>query len=208
MKSKVILITGGSSGIGKAVGLYLTGLGHTVYGTTRDKSKYPSFKSFPLLEMDVRQPKTINKAIHLLIEKESKLDVLINNAGIGITGPMEETPNEEILKAFATNFNGPINVINEVLPHMRKQRCGLVINITSIAGYMGLPFRGIYSASKAALNIVTESYRLETKNFGIDFTTLAPGDFAINIAAGRFHSPVKDNLSLIHICPCRRSYAL
>lgn len=193
MKSKVILITGGSSGIGKAIGEHLKGIGYTVYGTTRNKGNYPKFSEFPLLEMDVRKSETIKSAISTLLEKEARIDVLVNNAGIGITGPMEETPHEEIVKAFATNFNGPLRVINEVLPVMRNQNSGLIINITSIAGYMGLPFRGIYSASKAALEIVTESYRLETKSFGVHFTTLAPGDFATNIASGRYHTPVYDN---------------
>lgn len=201
MNSKVILITGGSSGIGKAIGLYLVGKGHIVYGTTRDASKYPNFRSFPLLEMDVRNPETIKKSVAQLFKQETRIDVLVNNAGIGITGPMEETPHEEILKAFATNFNGPLSVINEVLPIMRRQRNGLIINITSIAGYMGLPFRGVYSASKAALELVTESYRMETKEFGVQFTTVAPGDFATNIAAGRYHAPVlKDS-------PYRQNYS-
>lgn len=193
MKTKVVLITGGSSGIGKAIGLHLKEKGYKVYGTTRSTLKYPSFLDFPLLEMDVRNIETIKSCIAALLEKESRIDVLVNNAGIGITGPMEETPHEEVLKAFATNFNGPLCVINEVLPIMRKQKDGLIINITSIAGYMGLPYRGIYSASKAALELVTESYRMETKSFGIKFTTLAPGDFATNIASGRYHTPVYEN---------------
>ncbi|WP_419211703.1 SDR family oxidoreductase [Maribacter sp. X9] len=193
MKSKVVLITGGSSGIGKAIGICLKGKGYIVYGTTRDTSKHTTFSEFPLLDMDVRNRETIKKTIELLLEKESRIDVLINNAGIGITGPMEETPPEEILKAFATNFNGPISVINEVLPYMRTQGSGLIINITSIAGYMGLPYRGVYSATKAALELITESYRMETKKFGVHFTTLAPGDFATNIASGRYHTPVFDN---------------
>lgn len=193
MKSKVILITGGSSGIGKAIGLHLVEKGYNVYGTTRDTTKYASFSGFPLLEMDVRNVETIKKAVTQLLERESRIDVLINNAGIGITGPMEETPQEEIIKAFATNFNGPLSVINQVLPIMRAQKNGLIINITSIAGYMGLPYRGIYSASKAALELVTESYRLETKSFGVKFTTLAPGDFATNIASSRYHTPIYEH---------------
>lgn len=193
MKTKVVLITGGSSGIGKAIGIHLKEKGYIVYGTTRNKSKYPSFSDFPLLEMDVRKEETIKGCIASLLELEHRIDVLINNAGVGITGPMEETPHEEVLKAFATNFNGPLNVMNTVLPVMREQKKGLIINITSIAGYMGLPFRGIYSASKGALEIVTESYRMETKAFGVKLTTLAPGDFATNIASGRYHTPVYES---------------
>ncbi|WP_405397267.1 SDR family oxidoreductase [Maribacter sp. Asnod2-G09] len=193
MKKKVVLITGGSSGIGKAIGIHLKEKGYKVYGTTRSKSKYPSFSDFPLLEMDVRNVETIKSCITSLLALENRIDVLINNAGVGITGPMEETPHEEVLKAFATNFNGPLNVMNNVLPVMREQKDGLIINITSIAGYMGLPYRGIYSASKGALEIVTESYRMETKAFGVKLTTLAPGDFATNIASGRYHTPVYEN---------------
>ncbi|WP_291864119.1 SDR family oxidoreductase [Maribacter sp.] len=190
MERKIVLITGGSSGIGKSIGTYLSKKGYVVYGTTRNVDKYPDFNPFSLLQMDVRSVESISIAFKELILKEGRVDVLINNAGVGITGPIEETPNEEILNVFDTNFNGPINVIKGVLPLMRKQNIGLIINITSIAGYMGLPYRGIYSATKGALGIVTESLRMETKDFGIKITTLAPGDFATNIAAGRYHSPV------------------
>jgi NAD(P)-dependent dehydrogenase (short-subunit alcohol dehydrogenase family) len=191
MERKIILITGGSSGIGKAVGVFLTSKGFTVYGTTRDPLKHPDFTDFELLSMDVRNPDSIKAVVDSLIQKEGRLDVVVNNAGIGITGPLEETPNIEILRAFDTNFNGPLNVIKAVLPQMRLQNHGLIINITSIAGYMGLPFRGIYCATKGALELITESFRLETKAFGVHFTCLAPGDFATNIASGRYHAPVQ-----------------
>lgn len=193
MNSKVVLITGGSSGIGKAIGTYLTSRGFIVYGTTRNLKNYGHFEDFQLLEMDVTNTASIQQAVHVLIAKEKKIDVLINNAGIGITGPLEETPYEEITKTFDTNFNGPIHMIKAVLPHMRKARKGLIINITSIAGYMGLPYRGIYSATKGALGIVTEALRMETKDFGIHIANIAPGDFATNIVAGRFHAPVLED---------------
>ncbi|NKI25912.1 SDR family oxidoreductase [Arenibacter sp. 6A1] len=193
MEGKVVLITGGSSGIGKSIGIFLKSKGFKVYGTTRNLSRYPDFKEFELLELDVRDVNTIQEAVAQLIAKEGRVDVLVNNAGVGITGPIEETPHEEILKAFDTNFNGPLHMSKAVLPHMRNQKSGLVINITSIAGYMGLPYRGIYSASKGALELVTEALRMETKGFGISFTNLAPGDFATNIASGRYHVPVKEN---------------
>lgn len=188
--NKVVLITGGSSGIGKAVGIYLTTKGYKVYGTTRNKSNYSDFKHFELLELDVTKSETIQRAVNQLLAKESKIDVLVNNAGIGITGPVEEIADEEIVKHFETNYFGAVKVMKGVLPQMRKQQSGLIINVTSIAGHMGLPFRGIYSASKAALEITTEAMRMETKAFGIHITNLAPGDFATNIAGGRFHAPV------------------
>lgn len=187
--SKVVLITGGSSGIGKSIGEFLHEKGFTVYGTSRNPEKVQS-SVFPLVALDVRDSNSIKKAIEIVIKNEKCLDVVINNAGVGITGPIEEIPTEEIRSHFETNFFGPIEVMKAVLPQMRTQKSGLIINITSIAGYMGLPYRGIYSASKGALELITEALRMETKSFGIHITNIAPGDFATNIAAGRYHAPV------------------
>ena len=191
--SKVVLITGGSSGIGKAIGEFLSAKGFTVYGTSRNPEKYNNDFPFSLLKMDVTQQDSISETISHIISKENKIDVVINNAGVGITGPIEETPDIEIKRAFETNLYGPINIIKGVLPQMRKQRSGLIINITSIAGYMGLPYRGIYSATKAALEITAEAFRMEIKQFGIRMTNIAPGDFATNIVAGRYHVPILEN---------------
>lgn len=185
--SKVVLITGGSSGIGKSIGEFLTEKGFKVYGTSRNPEKYTNSK-FAILALDVKDVTTIKSTVKTIIEKEGRLDVLINNAGAGITGPIEEIPEVEIKNNFETNFFGPINVIKSVLPQMRKQQSGLIINITSIAGYMGLPYRGVYSASKGALELITEAFRMELKDFNIKMTNVAPGDFATNIAAGRYHA--------------------
>lgn len=189
---KVVLITGGSSGIGKAIGEYLSERGYQVFGTSRNPEKIKK-SSFPLLKLDVSDARSIELAISEIINQAKKIDVVINNAGVGITGPIEETPESEIKKAFDTNFHGPINVIKAVLPQMRKQGFGHILNVTSIAAYMGLPYRGIYSASKAALEITIEAMRMETMQFGIKMTNIAPGDFATNIAAGRYHAPELDD---------------
>ncbi|WP_298953852.1 SDR family oxidoreductase [uncultured Nonlabens sp.] len=186
---RVVLVTGGSSGIGKAIALFLQDKNYTVYGTSRNPDRYPD-SSIKLLALDVQDQNSIHNAVNLLLEKEGKIDVLINNAGVGITGPMEETPIDQVKNAMDTNFYGPLRVLQAVLPVMRKQKSGRVINITSIAGYMGLPYRGIYSASKGALEIATEAYRMECAHLNIHFSNVAPGDFATNIAAGRFHAPV------------------
>lgn len=187
--SKVILITGGSSGIGKAVGEFLHHKGFTVYGTSRNPERITT-SIFSLVQLDVRNFESIQKAVAEIITKTGRLDVVINNAGVGITGPLEEIPTEEIKNNFETNFFGPIEVMKAVLPQMRSQKTGLIINITSIAGYMGLPYRSVYSASKGALELITEALRMEVKSFGIQITNVAPGDFATNIAAGRFHAPL------------------
>ncbi|BDU27150.1 SDR family oxidoreductase [Flavobacterium sp. GSB-24] len=187
--NKVVLITGGSSGIGKSIGEFLHQKGFVVYGTSRNPEKVLN-SVFPLVALDVRNSDSIQKAVSKIIETSGRLDIVINNAGVGITGPLEEIPTEEIRNNFETNFFGPIEVMKAALPQMRKQNSGLIINITSIAGYMGLPYRSVYSASKGALELITEALRMEVKSFGIEITNVAPGDFATNIAAGRYHAPV------------------
>lgn len=187
--NKVVLITGASSGIGKSIGEFLHQKGFVVYGTSRNPEVLQN-SVFPLLALDVRNVDSIHSAVQKVIELSGKIDVVINNAGVGITGPLEELPSQEIKNNFETNFFGPIEVIKAVLPQMRMQKSGLIINITSIAGYMGLPYRSIYSASKGALELITEALRMEVKSFGIHITNIAPGDFATNIASGRYHAPL------------------
>jgi NAD(P)-dependent dehydrogenase (short-subunit alcohol dehydrogenase family) len=187
--SKVVLITGGSSGIGKSIGEFLHQKGFIVYGTSRNPEKVLN-SIFPLVALDVREVESIHLAVAQIIQSTGRLDVVINNAGVGITGPLEEIPMEEIKNNFDTNFFGPIAVMKAVLPQMRQQKSGLIVNVTSIAGYMGLPYRSVYSASKGALELITEALRMEVKSFGIQITNVAPGDFATNIAAGRFHAPI------------------
>ncbi|HEX8561994.1 MAG TPA: SDR family oxidoreductase [Flavobacterium sp.] len=187
--NKVVLITGASSGIGKSIGEFLHQKGHTVYGTSRNPEGIQT-SLFPLIALDVRDSESIAAAVVNVITTAGRLDILINNAGVGISGPLEEIPLNEIKNNFDTNFFGPIEVMKAVLPHMREQRSGLIINITSIAGYMGLPYRSVYSASKGALSLITEALRMEVKSFGIRITDVAPGDFATNIAQRRYHAPV------------------
>jgi NAD(P)-dependent dehydrogenase (short-subunit alcohol dehydrogenase family) len=158
--SKVVLITGGSSGIGKSIGEFLHHKGFVVYGTSRNPERILN-SIFPLLALDVRNTDTIQKAVAKIIATSGRLDIVINNAGVGITGPIEEIPMAEIKNNFETNLFGPIEVMKAVLPQMRAQKSGLIINITSIAAYMGLPYRGIYSASKGALELITEALRME-----------------------------------------------
>ena len=192
---KVVLITGASSGIGKSIAAYLSQKNFKVYGTSRNPEKMAS-GDFEMIQLDVTEPQSIKEAVEEISNREGKIDILINNAGVGITGPIEETPESEIKKAFDTNYFGPLNVIKNVLPLMRAGGGGLIINITSIAGYMGLPYRGIYSATKGALEITAEAYRMELKQFNIKMTNVAPGDFATNIAAGRYHAPIKKGFPL------------
>lgn len=190
--SKVVLITGGSSGIGKIVGHFLQEKGYVVFGTSRTPEAVID-SSFPLLALDVRDTQSIQSCVADVVARAGKIDVLINNAGVGITGPLEELPAEAIKNNFETNLFGPIEMMKAVLPFMREQKSGMIINITSIAGYMGLPYRSIYSSSKGALELLTEAVRMEVKPFGIHITNVAPGDFATAIASRRYHAPILEN---------------
>ena len=189
MSTKVVLVTGASSGIGKSIAQTLKQKGFTVYGTARNPKNYPD-SMIPLLPLDVTDEQTIHTCISNLMVKEERIDVLINNAGRGINGTVEEMPIKEAKHIFDTNFFGAVAVAQAVIPHMRMQESGYIVNITSIAGFMGLPFRGFYSASKSALNIITESMRMELKPFGIEVCSLAPGDFATDIASRRYNAPI------------------
>lgn len=189
---KTVLITGATSGIGNSIGKFLAQKGYSVYGTGRNP-KQEEKDGIRFVSMDVTKTETIKKAIHFVLEKEGKIDFLINNAGMGITGPIEETPDEEIERVFEVNFFGAIKTTKAVLPSMRENGGGFIINITSIAGYMGLPYRGIYSATKGALELTTEAFRMELKDFNIKMANIAPGDFSTNIAAGRYHAPLLEN---------------
>ncbi len=190
MNKKVVLVTGASSGIGRSISLALVREGYTVHGCCRSAASYPDITEYKLHSMDVTKPEQIRWVLNELIEESGRLDVLVNNAGKGITGPIETTPVEEMERVFDLNVYGPVRVIQEALPHMRRLgNGGTVINISSIAGYMGLPFRGVYSASKSALNMITESLRLECSQSDIRFCTVDPGDFATEIGQRRYHTP-------------------
>ncbi|RZJ72939.1 SDR family oxidoreductase [Flavobacterium sp.] len=186
---KTILITGASSGLGKAVAEYLFHKGHNVFGTSRNPEKVLN-SPFPLLALDLNKPETIKRCVDKVVGIAGSIDVLVNNAGVGILGPLEEIPTDEIRSHFETNLFGPIEVMKAAIPHMRAQKSGHIINITSIAGYTGLPFRGAYSASKGALELLTEAIRMEVKGFGIEVCNLAPGEFATDIASRRYYTPL------------------
>ncbi len=179
----VILVTGGSSGIGQAICQYLARQGHTVYGTSRKVKTQPT--DFKLLEMDVQNETSVYRAIAELINTEGKIDVLVNNAGLGIAGPLEETALDDIKNVFETNVFGIIRTCQAVLPYMRRQKNGHIINVSSIAGELGLPFRGIYSASKSSVEMISEALRMEVKTFNIKVSVVQPGDFKTNINQNR-----------------------
>ena len=181
--SKVILITGTSSGFGKSIAQKLHSQGHTVIGTSRNGDKINSI--FKTMKLDINNYEMSKSLINKIIESHGRIDILINNAGINITGPLETTDMSDLKKLFDTNFFSHINMIQNVLPNMRSNKQGLIINITSIAGYLGLPFWGAYCASKSSFNIIAESLNIELKKHNINIVNIAPGDYKTEIASNR-----------------------
>lgn len=172
---KVILITGISSGFGKETASLLAKQGHKVYGTVRKETD--SDPLVQVLRMDLSDSDSITAAVAALLQKEERIDVLINNAGMHTGGPIETTPLETIRLQMNTNFLGVVQLTQLVLPVMRKQRGGTIINISSIGGLMGLPYQGIYSAGKFALEGISEALRMEVREFNIKVVVINPGDF-------------------------------
>ena len=187
--SKIVLITGASSGLGRVTALYLKKQGYVVYGTSRNPNRYKNSKFYELLYLDLNELNSLQKVVDEILNKEGRIDVLINNAGSGIIGPMEELKLSALKSNFETNCYGPLKLMQAVIPEMRKNGNGFIINITSIGCAFGLPFRGGYSASKGAFSLLTESIRMEVKEFGINICTIAPGDFNSDISSRRYYSP-------------------
>ncbi len=188
---KVVLITGASSGLGKATANFLAEQGYLVYGTCRNPKKYENPDKYQLIPLNLNEVNTIQNAVDIVMKNEERIDILINNAGTGIIGPVEELEMSAIQSNFETNLFGPLKLIQTILPQMRKQQNGFIINITSIGCTIGLPYRGGYSASKGALSLLTEAIRMEVSSFGINVCTVSPGDFISDIASRRYYAPLK-----------------
>lgn len=182
--TKVVLITGISSGFGKATAEILSGKGYKVYGISRKQSDNLT-GSIKVLQADVTDAVSVQKAVSTLLSKEGRIDILINNAGMGISGSIEDSSPEDIGLQMNTNFTGYVNMIQAVLPAMRKQGGATIVNISSIGGVMGLPYQGFYSASKFAVEGLSEALRMELKPYKIKIIVIRPGDFFTNFTANR-----------------------
>jgi len=183
-KSKVILVTGASSGIGAAIAKRLAKR-YTVFGTSRKAGATPPAASVRMLAMDVREEKSIADAVAQLLKDAGRIDVLVNNAGYGIAASIEDTRPDDMLRQLDTNFLGPLRVCQAVLPAMRAQGSGRIVQISSLAARIGIPFQGAYSASKSALKGMTEALSMEVKPFGIDVVMVEPGDTKSNFTSAR-----------------------
>jgi NAD(P)-dependent dehydrogenase (short-subunit alcohol dehydrogenase family) len=192
-RQRIVLITGTSSGIGKACAQILHQGGYKVYGTSRNapqSSASPGKKegqpaTFELIPMDVTSDESVKQGIELIMAREGRLDVVVNNAGCGFAGAVEDTHMDEAREQLETNFFGVFRVCRAVLPIMRQQGEGYLINISSLGGLIGIPFQGMYSASKFAIEGLTEALRMEVQPYGIQVTLIEPGDFRTSFTANR-----------------------
>jgi NAD(P)-dependent dehydrogenase (short-subunit alcohol dehydrogenase family) len=183
---KVVLITGASSGIGKACACHLSARGYRVFGTQRRAPEpWAASAGIEILKMDVDDDESVIEGVNTVLASAGRIDAVVNNAGFALMGAVEDTSIEEAKSQLETNFFGVLRVCRSVLPAMRSQGGGHIINVSSLAGILGLPFSGLYSASKFALEGMTESLRLETRRFGIKVVLVEPGDFNTAITATR-----------------------
>jgi short-subunit dehydrogenase len=181
---KVVLVTGASSGLGHAIAKALTAKNHRVFGSAR-APRADASDGFTTLALDVTQDESVAACIAEIIRAAGRIDAVVNNAGFGIAGAIEDTTSAEALSQFETNFFGTHRVCRAVLPHLRAQRAGLIINMSSLAGRISLPYQGFYSATKFAIEAYTEALRMEVRPFGIAVSMIEPGDFATSFTANR-----------------------
>jgi short-subunit dehydrogenase len=190
---KVILITGISSGFGKETARLLAENGNIVYGTVRKEPETSGPVQY--LRMDLTDINSVNEVVSNVLVKEGRIDILINNAGMHTGGPIETLPSEYIKLQMDTNFMGMVHLTRAVLPVMRKQGGGKIINVSSIGGLMGLPFQGYYSAAKFAVEGFSEALRMEVNQFNIKVILINPGDFHTNNSANRRNFLVPEGIN-------------
>lgn len=181
--TRVVLITGASSGIGRACGVHLAARGWRVLGTSRKAQS--DADGVEILPMDVDDDDSVAAGVAEALRRAGRIDAVVNNAGYSLAGSIEDTSIAEAKAQLETNFFGVLRVCRAVLPVMREQRRGHIVNISSLAGTFGLPFAGLYSASKFALEGMSESLRYETRRYGIRVALVEPGDFRTEITARR-----------------------
>jgi short-subunit dehydrogenase len=191
MTSRIVLITGASAGFGNASAEHLSRLGHRVYGTSR-RAEFPDpigpRSSLQMIPMDVCDDDSVRRAIDFVHKQEGRIDVIVNNAGIGLAGAIEDTSVEEAKALFETNFFGVLRVCRAALPIFRAQQSGLIVNVSSLGGLVTIPFQGFYSASKYALESMSDALRMELRPFGVHVALIEPGDFKTGFTESRSFS--------------------
>ncbi|VVE23186.1 oxidoreductase [Pandoraea terrigena] len=178
---KVVVITGVSSGIGRAVAMKFAEQGCQVFGTVRDTAKAQAIPGVALVEMDVRDEASVQQGIQAVIAQAKRIDVLVNSAGVTLLGATEETSIAEAQTLFDTNLFGLLRTIQAVLPCMRKQHAGRIVNISSVLGFLPAPYMALYSASKHAVEGLSETLDHEVRQFGIRVALVEPSFTKTNL---------------------------
>ena len=181
----VVLVTGASSGFGAAIAEALHARGFCVYGTTRAVPAPEPGGGYRAIAMDVDSDASVTAGIEGILRDRGRIDVLVNNAGFGVAGAIEDTTVEEARAQMETNLFGTHRLCRAVLPVMREQRSGRIVNMSSLAGLVSVPFQAFYCATKFAVEAYTESLRMEVRPFGIHVSMIEPGDFATGFTARR-----------------------
>lgn len=174
---KVCLVTGASSGIGRATALELLRAGHTVYGAARRVERMEPLREAGghVIGMDVTKDPDVERAVQTVVDEQGRIDVLVNNAGIGLYGAAEDVPIDRVREEFEVNLFGPARLAQLVLPHLRAQRSGTIVNVSSMGGAIALPLGAWYHASKHALEAYSDSLRQEVGRFGVRVVIIQPG---------------------------------
>ncbi|MFC4924362.1 oxidoreductase [Delftia deserti] len=180
-KSKVVLITGVSSGIGRATAIKFATQGCRVFGTVRNTEKAHAIPGVTLIEMDIRDEASVLRGIDSIIGQAARIDVLVNSAGVTLLGAMEETSVAEAQTLFDTNLFGLLRTIQAVLPHMRAQHAGRIVNVSSVLGFLPAPYMALYSASKHAVEGLSETMDHEVRQFGIRVALVEPSFTKTNL---------------------------
>ena len=191
MSAPVAIVTGGSSGIGRATALELVRRGCRVYEFSRRSAEVPGVTH---LGCDVSDEGQFADAVREVHRREGRIDILVNNAGFGISGAAEFTENEQAKKLLDVNLFGMVNGCKAVLPIMREQGKGRIVNLSSVAAPCAIPFQAWYSVSKAAVSTYTAALNGEVKPFGVSITAVMPGDIRTGFTAAREKSPVGDDV--------------
>lgn len=184
LSNQVVLISGCSSGIGRALALELATRGQQVFASARklDALADLSHPNLRKLSLDVTDDSSIATAIASVIQQAGRIDMLINNAGFTLIGPLAELPLDGVRQVFDTNLVGPVAMIQAVFPHLSRQRSGRIVNVGSVVGLLPTPFASVYCASKAAVHMLSEVLRMEVAPFGIDVIEVQPGAVRSSIA--------------------------
>ncbi len=172
---KVVLVTGVSSGIGREMAQLLAERGFRVFGSARDPRRVDAISGVEMLQLDVTDDASATESVQSVLREAGRLDALVNNAGYALAGALEETSLQEAHEQFETNFFGVLRMVNAVLPAMRAQASGRIVNVSSVVGVIPEPYMGIYVASKHAVEGYTETLDHEVRQFGIRVSLVEPG---------------------------------